>query len=102
MSDLDDMLRAIDRLTEGQRETLGWIAINRDGGHSRQRLAALERRGMIESSDEQIPSGIGALMMTVKRYRVLLPWHYAWCEWCSRNVTDEELPPPHPPTTGER
>lgn len=74
-------------LTKRQRDVLGFICINQDGGHHSATLAALERWGLIVSYDEDRG---GYPPMTVKRYSAPIDVHMAWCEWCSEQQ-DEDL-----------
>lgn len=76
------------RLPERQRDVLGMIAINQDGGHHPATLRALEKCGLIESYTETQSDHIGVFHIT--RYRVPFPVHMAWCAWCSTQVDEEE------------
>lgn len=77
----------IRKLPKKQRDVLGHICINQDGGHHQATLAALEKRGLIASYDEERG---GHPPMTVKRWGVPIDVHMAWCEWCSEQP-DEDM-----------
>jgi len=72
-----------DSLTAKQREVLGFIAINEDGGHHPRVLESLVKKGLIVERVEKRSGGLG-----VKRYSVPIPVHVQWCEYCSINVGD--------------
>lgn len=74
-----------DALTETQQRVLGEIAINQDGGHPLKTIKELLINGLIEKYKE---SSTGRFL-TIIRYRVPLPIHIRWCEWCSTQVDDE-------------
>jgi hypothetical protein len=76
-----------DVLTDKQRDVLGAIAINQDGGHHPKTLAALRKFGLISRREEF--KG-GWFPMTVVRYDVPVDIHIAWCEWCSEHLTGED------------
>lgn len=69
-----------DALTEKQREVLGEIAVNQDGGHHRRTLESLQRKGFIVSVDEVLG---GRFPVHIKRWYTPVHVHIAWCEWCS-------------------
>lgn len=77
------------RLTEKQREVLGAIAINEDGGHAESTLLSLEKRGLIVW--EMVPMG-GHPPMNIRRWYMPLPVHIEWCEWCSQQVDTKTSP----------
>lgn len=76
-------------LSAAQQRVFEQIAVNNDGGHHPATLKALERKGMIESYlqrwSDVFPGGI-------TRYRCVIAWHIAWCEWCA-DQPDEDTPP---------
>lgn len=79
-----------DTLTEKERKVLGLIAINQDGGHSPVILIKLLKLGLIESHrDPFLTRRFG--LRNVNRYRMPMPIHLNWCEWCSENITEEEM-----------
>jgi hypothetical protein len=78
-------------LTKRAREVFEQIAIGNDGAHHPQVIAKLLRAGLIEQHDEQVPSGIRGLSMTVHRYGVPLLVHMQWCAWCDENVTQADI-----------
>ncbi len=75
------LIEKIAHLPTKQQDVLSRIAINEDGGHNRFTLAALERKGLIESYEEVLFGGF--LPLRIKRYRVPIPVHMAWCAWCA-------------------
>lgn len=78
-------------LTKKQREVLEWIAINEDGGHHPATLRALERKGFIESYEEQVygRGNFDRLPVTIIRYSVPTPVHRAWAQWCAEQPGEE-------------
>jgi hypothetical protein len=76
-----------DALPAAQQRAAGNVAINRDAGEHPQVLARLEELGVIESYDETLG---GRPPLVVKRYRMSLPVHIAWCEWCSQQFAGED------------
>lgn len=82
-----DYRSLIEGLTEKQREVLGMIAMNQDGGHHPRTMEALMKRGLIEQYDEILG---GRFPVRIKRYALPIYVHIAWCEWCSVNVSDED------------
>ncbi len=58
---------------------LGKIAINDDLGHPATILVALEEKGLIERYTDEA----GFPPMTVTRWKVPVPVHMEWCEWCA-------------------
>jgi hypothetical protein len=75
------------QLTEAQRHVLGCCAVQQDGGHHPRTLAKLVEFGMLEVREVLV----GYPPMTTKRHDVPLYVHMLWCEWCSDNVTEEEM-----------
>jgi len=57
----------------------GQIAINDDLGHPTAVLKVLEDKGLIERYTDLK----GFPPMTVTRWKVPVPVHYEWCEWCA-------------------
>lgn len=78
-----------DKLTEKQREVLGAIAINQDGGHNRNTLRSLVKLELIEEVAE--PEIHNGMRFVIIRYTMPLPVHIRWCEWCSKNVDISDL-----------
>lgn len=88
-SEMSHYKALIDTLNEHQRNVLGLIAINQDGGHHPATLTVLENLGLIEQyNDEFLLSRFG--IMKIKRYLVPLPVHIAWCSWCKENCPEGE------------
>lgn len=77
-----------DALSEPQRHALGCIAMGQDHGIAEGTLQALLRRMLIE--EEHVPLRSDPRIF-VTRYYVPIPIHMAWCQWCSDNITAEEL-----------
>lgn len=82
MTDLD-----MAALTPRQRDVLGLIAINEDGGHHPAVLAALATRGLIVPYREVLP---GQPPVEVVRWTVPIHIHIQWCEWCSQQAGEEK------------
>lgn len=74
-----------DKLQPRQQETLGRIAINDDTCVAPATARALIRKGLIEEYRESVPFA-GAMRMSIKRYRVPIAVHIAWCRWCAENA----------------
>ena len=55
-------------------------------------IAKLLEMGVIVRSEDKIVCQDRFGTVKVPSYYVPLPIHFAWCEWCSENITDEELP----------
>lgn len=73
-------------LSKVARETFERIAIRDDTGVFGATPKALMKRGLIESYLERLPARKGEpawLAITVTRYRVPLPVHAQWCQWCA-------------------
>lgn len=90
-----DYYKTIDKLSEKQRHVLGMIAINEDTGHPPATIRALIKKGLIDSFEEEIfgrgNSPIDRIPLVVTRYYVPLPIHIIWCEWCSQNISEEDI-----------
>lgn len=78
-------IEIIKKLPKRQQDVLGHIAINEDGGHPQQTLKVLLAKGLIVEQEEKQPG------LVIKHYAVPVWVHIAWCEWCSQQVTDEEI-----------
>ncbi|MHC4510751.1 MAG: hypothetical protein ACYTAO_17650 [Planctomycetota bacterium] len=73
----------IDALSESQRDVLGQIAMNQDGGHNPRTLKSLLKRGLIEVAlawDRRFWPAV-----QIRRYSVPVHVHVAWCAWCTEN-----------------
>ena len=92
---LDDaaaVFAAIRSLSPRQRDVLGAIAINFDGGHHPRTLAVLEAKGLIVGEVGTLPPRPGDPAWTavrVRRYYVPLPIHVVWCAWCAEQPDAE-------------
>lgn len=83
-----DIDTIITKLTEPQRDVLGQIATNNDGGHHPRTIAALLKKELIkETESERLP---GRFPLWIKHYYTPLHVHIAWCEWCSKNCPIED------------
>jgi hypothetical protein len=67
-----------ENLTKSQLSVFEQICINDDAAHNQRTLDSLVRRGLIEEYDERQD-----VIFVIKRYRVPIPVHMAWCEWAS-------------------
>ncbi len=74
------------RLTEKQQQVLGLIAMNEDAGHHPQVLKSLVNKGLIEAYKEDSHDRYGKLVIT--KYRMPLPVHIEWCNWCSKQYEE--------------
>ena len=69
-------------LTKAQRAAFEQIAINESAPVGNSTLKPLLERGLIERVEDMlIPSSMGNIK--IAQYRVPLPVHAQWCEWCS-------------------
>ena len=76
----------ITALKPRQRDVLGCIAMNDDGGHHPRTLQVLEAKELIESYSDILP---GRFSVKVTRYRVPIHVHLAYCQWASEHEHDE-------------
>lgn len=73
----DGLADTLRQLTKAQRQAFERIAINLDIGVSRRTAAILLEQGLIEETQETLPSW--PTSVTVTRYYVPLPIHMEWC-----------------------
>lgn len=78
-----------DKLPPRQQETLGRIAINDDTCVAPATAQALIRKGLIEEYREEKPFS-GSVTISIKRYRVPIAVHIAWCRWCAEQPEEAE------------
>lgn len=77
------------KLSKAQQETLGNIAVGFNSGmYNRRTIARLIEFGLIEQVEDLILPG--RFPVHVKQYAMPIYAHIAWCEWCSKNVTEDE------------
>ena len=75
-------------MTKAQREAFERIAIDEESFAGTRTLERLLDRGLVERGpDMLIPSALGNIR--VAQYRVPLPVHAQWCEWCSEQEGPE-------------
>lgn len=72
-------MRRFRGLPRRQHEVFEQVAVNNDTGHHPATLAALERKGLIVSTERTLP---GRFPVVIKDYAVPLPIHIEWCSWC--------------------
>lgn len=73
-------------LTPKQRDALGKIAINQDGGINPSTIDVLMRRKLIYAYEEEVGGPLAGSTMTITRYLCPMPVHVAWCEWCTKSL----------------
>ncbi len=76
---------AIKGLTVKQKNVMGMVAMNRDGGHHPKTLAVLVERGLIDEYDERLGGRGERFPITIKRYEMPIHVHIPFCRWCSTN-----------------
>jgi hypothetical protein len=73
-----------DALTPAQQNLLGQIATNQDSVAYSNTVKSLMNKGLVEQYHEVD----GAFR--IERYRVPLPVHIQWCEWCAATLEDDD------------
>lgn len=78
-------------LSAPARRAFERIAINQDPLAQPQTLAALMKRGLIVQTGTKLLGQDRFGRIAIPVYAVPLPVHAQWCQWCSDNITDEEI-----------
>lgn len=79
----------IQKLRKRQREVLGQIAINNDGGHHPKTLKALQSKGLIVAEQQEVRGPFRGTTMTITRWYVPIAVHMVWCTWCSEQESSD-------------
>lgn len=77
------------KCTPTQIKAFECIAINDTGGHSQKTLDALHRKGLIDYIERRASDAMGRFSW--KEPYVPLAIHHQWCQWCSENVSDDDI-----------
>lgn len=83
-------LASFDRLSQKQKDVLGQISINNDGGHHPRTVESLLKLGLIVEGEQEIGTRLGK--MKIKRYSMPLHVHVVWCAWCELHWKDGLTP----------
>jgi hypothetical protein len=79
--------RIIDGLPHRERNVLGYIAINLDGGHPEATLRKLAALGLIVGTPVLLP---GHPTVTITRWDTPIAVHMAWCAWCADSPDSDD------------
>jgi hypothetical protein len=82
----EEVRKAIDELSEKDRDVLGWIAIGQGDGHPKAAVKRLKGLGLVETQGRPMPGWPEAIET---RLATPILVHMVWCAWCSDNTPDE-------------